>query len=135
EIERVGGTEMRQVDVRVVAATNLDLRKEVREGRFREDLFYRLNVFPVRVPPLRERREDIPIFMSHFLRKFSERDGKAIFGFTGRAVNAMLSYNWPGNVRELENLIERGVILAPDEGSIDIVHLFIGGEEVDEQLL
>ncbi len=135
EIERVGDIKVRKVDVRVVAATNLDLREEVRQGRFREDLFYRLNVFPVRVPPLRERREDIPIFMNHFLRKFCERDGKAIGGFTARAVDAMLSYDWPGNVRELENLIERGVILAPEQGTIDIGHLFLGGEEITDRLL
>ncbi len=130
EIERVGDTRARKVDVRVVAATNLDLRAEVEAGRFREDLFYRLNVFPIRVPPLRDRREDIPIFMNHFLRKFNERNGRSVKGFTSRAIDAMLNYDWPGNVRELENLMERGVILAPADGVIDTLHLFVGGERV-----
>jgi DNA-binding NtrC family response regulator/predicted hydrocarbon binding protein len=135
EIERVGDTKTRKVNVRVVAASNLDLREEVRAGNFREDLFYRLNVFPIRVPPLRERREDIPIFMNHFLRKYNSLIGRAVVGFTPRAVDAMLSYEWPGNVRELENMMERGVILAPTDGVIDTVHLFIGGEQVKSSLL
>ncbi len=130
EIERVGDTRTRKVDVRVVAATNSDLRAEVAAGRFREDLFYRLNVFPIRVPPLRDRREDIPIFMNHFLRKFNERNGRSVKGFTSRAIDAMLNYDWPGNVRELENLMERGVILAPADGVIDTLHLFVGGERI-----
>ena len=129
EIERVGGTQARKVDVRVVAATNLDLRGEVKAGRFREDLYFRLNVLPIRVPPLRERREDIPVFMNHFLHKFNQRDGREVAGFTARAVDAMLAYAWPGNIRELENLVERGVVLAPDGGAIDTAHLFVGGEE------
>ena len=131
EIERIGDTRTRKVDVRVVAATNLDLREEVRAGRFREDLFYRLNVFPIRVPPLR----DIPIFMNHFLRKFCARHGRSIGGFTPRAIEALLGYDWPGNVRELENLIERGVILAPADGVIDTAHLFVGGEQFTDSLL
>ena len=131
EIERVGDTQSRKIDVRVVAATNLDLREEVRQGRFREDLFYRLNVFPIRVPPLRERREDIPIFLHHFLRKFNARDHRRITGFTSRAIDTVLTYDWPGNIRELENLVERGVILAPDGGSIDTVHMFGGGERLE----
>ena len=135
EIERIGDTRTRKVDVRVVAATNLDLREEVRAGRFREDLFYRLNVFPIRVPPLRERPEDIPIFMNHFLRKFCARHGRNIGGFTARAIEALLGYDWPGNVRELENLIERGVILAPADGVIDTAHLFVGGEQFTDSLL
>jgi DNA-binding NtrC family response regulator/predicted hydrocarbon binding protein len=135
EIERVGDTKTRKVDVRVVAATNLDLRREVAEGRFREDLYYRLNVFPVRVPPLRERREDIPIFLNHCLRKFNARDRRRVTGFTARAVDAMLTYHWPGNIRELENMVERGVILAPDGGSIDTVHMFVGDEQVNAAVL
>ena len=131
EIERVGGTQTRRVDVRLVAATNLDLREEVKAGRFREDLFFRLNVFPVRVPPLRERRQDIPVFMNHFLQKYSRRHGRTVTGFTGRAIEALLNYAWPGNVRELENMIERGVILAPAGGAIDSSHLFTGGEKLD----
>lgn len=135
EVERVGGTKACKVDVRVVAATNLDLREAVKAGRFREDLFFRLNVLPIRVPPLRERREDIPVFMNHFLRKFNQRDQRHVTGFTGRAIDAMLSYRWPGNIRELENLVERGVVLASEDGAIDTVHLFVGGEEFQESWL
>jgi len=130
EIERVGDERTQRVDVRVIAATNLDLRREVAEGRFREDLFFRLNVFPIRIPALRERRQDIPVFMQHFMRKACERHGRQVTGFTGRAIDALLSYRWPGNVRELENMIERGVILAPKGGVVDVHHLFIGGEDL-----
>ncbi len=128
EIERVGDTRIRRVDVRLVAATNLDLRAEVKAGRFREDLYFRLNVVPVKVPPLRERRDDIPILMNHFLGKYRHRHKRHVTGFTARAIDALLNYELPGNIRELENMIERGVILAPDEGAIDVSHLFIGGE-------
>jgi transcriptional regulator with GAF, ATPase, and Fis domain len=131
EIERVGDTQTRRVNVRVVAATNLDLKDEVKAGRFREDLYFRLNVFPIRVPALRERREDIPLLMNHFLRKFCARHGRDIKGFTGRAINAMLSYDWPGNIREMENIIERGVILATVGGAIDVGHMFTGDERVE----
>ena len=135
EIERVGSGVTHKVDVRVVAATNLDLRAAIKAGRFREDLFYRLNVFPVRVPPLRERREDIPVFMHHFLGKYNARNKRAARGFSARATEAFLSYDWPGNVRELENLVERGVILAPADGVIDTAHLFLEGEEITNRLL
>jgi DNA-binding NtrC family response regulator len=128
EIERVGDTRVRRVDVRVVAATNLDLKAEVGAGRFREDLFYRLNVFPVKVPPLRERREDIPVLMNHFLRKFCTRHRREVTGFTSRAIDALLSYQLPGNIRELENMIERGVILTRGGGAIDVGQLFVSGE-------
>jgi DNA-binding NtrC family response regulator/predicted hydrocarbon binding protein len=133
ELERLGDSQTRKVDVRVIAATNVDLREEVRQGRFREDLFFRLNVFPIRIAPLRERHEDIPPLMTHFLAKFNARHGRRISGFTARALDAMLSYAWPGNVRELENVIERGVILAPDDGSIDTAHLFTSGERFDQK--
>lgn len=128
EIERVGDTRVRRVDVRVVAATNLDLRQQVQEAKFREDLYYRLNVFPIRIPPLRERREDIPIFMNYFLHRFNERDRRDVRGFTAGAINALLAYDFPGNIRELENMIERGTILASAGGAIDVAHLFTGGE-------
>jgi two-component system, NtrC family, response regulator HydG len=134
EIERVGDTQTRAVDVRVVAATNLDLKDEVKAGRFREDLYFRLNVFPIRVPSLRERREDIPILMNHFLRKFCQRHGRDITGFTGHAIDAMLSYEWPGNIREMENIIERGVILGTDGRAIDVSHLFTSGENVEARM-
>lgn len=130
EIERLGDQQTRSVDVRVIAATNVDLRTDVKAGRFREDLFYRLNVFPIRIPPLRERREDTPILMNYFLERFSRRHGRNLPGFTARAIDAMLGYNWPGNVRELENVIERGIILGTEGQPIDVSHIFTNGENV-----
>lgn len=135
EIERVGGTRTLRVDVRVVAATNVDLQAEVHAGRFREDLFYRLNVFPIHLPPLRERRDDIPLLMNHFLRRESLRHGRPLTGFTPRAVRAMLHYAFPGNIRELQNLIERGVISAEDGAPIDVAHLFRREQLSEETLL
>lgn len=129
EIERLGDTHTRRVDVRVIAATNVDLRKEVATGRFREDLFFRLNVFPIRVVALRERREDIPLLMTHFLAKFNRLHGRQLSGFTQRAVDAVMSYDWPGNIRELENVVERGVILAAECTVIDAPQLFTSGEQ------
>jgi two-component system response regulator HydG len=111
EFTRVGGEELIRVDVRVIAATNRDLLKAVTESRFREDLYYRLNVVNLRVPPLRERREDIPLLAQHFLKIFTERNRKALQGFTPRAMDRLLRYPWPGNVRELMNTVERGVVL------------------------
>ncbi len=134
EVERVGDSSTRDIDVRVIAATNVDLRAEAKAGRFREDLFFRLNVFPVRIQPLRERREDIPLLMTHFLARFNARHGRRLTGFTQRAVDAMLAYEWPGNIRELENVIERGVILAADNSAIDAPHLFTCGEKIGEQM-
>ena len=131
EIERVGDTRVRKVDVRVIAATNVNLRDAVRDGSFREDLFYRLNVFPIRVPPLRDRRDDIPLLMNWFMQRAAKKHGKTITGFRERAVDALINYRWPGNVREMENLIERAVILADDGGALDISHLFTTGEELD----
>jgi transcriptional regulator with GAF, ATPase, and Fis domain len=124
EIERVGGTRPVRLDLRVVAACNVDLRDEVRQGRFREDLFYRLNVYPIHLPPLRARREDIPLLMTHFLRVYTQRHGRTIHGYTQRALRTMLTYPFPGNVRELQNMVERAVISASDEPLIDTVHLF-----------
>ena len=135
EIERVGGTRTITVDVRVVAATNVDLQAEVRCGRFREDLFFRLNVYPMHLPPLRERRDDIPLLMNHFLRRESARHGRSPTGFTPRAVRALLHYAFPGNIRELQNLIERGVISADDGAPIDVRHLFRREQLSDEALL
>jgi len=111
EFTRVGGEDLIRVDVRVLAATNRDLLKFVAEGRFREDLFYRLNVVNLRVPALRERREDIPLLAQHFLKLFAEKNRKPLQGFTPRAMDRLLRYPWPGNVRELMNTIERGVVL------------------------
>jgi formate hydrogenlyase transcriptional activator len=114
-IERVGGNEPIPVDVRVIAATHQDLSTLVKEGRFRADLFYRLNVFPIHVPPLRERREDIPDLVRHFLLHFSRRMGKPITRVSDGTLRLLLNYPWPGNVRELENLIERAMIVSTGE--------------------
>src|ERR1700722_12076704 len=112
EFERLGGTHTLQVDVRLVAATNRDLAEEVRAGRFRSDLYYRLNVFPVRVPALRERREDIPPLVAHFADKYGERFGRPISSIDRKTLDLLQAHNWPGNVRELENMTERAVILS-----------------------
>ncbi len=111
EVERLGGTQTVKVDVRVVAATNKDLSREVADGRFREDLYYRLNVVEVRIPSLQSRREDIPLLADHFLRRYAAKNGKPVRGFTAEAMKVMESYAWPGNVRELEHAIERAVVL------------------------
>src|SRR5438552_5243427 len=108
---RVGGLEELQADIRVIAATNQDLTRLVADGRFREDLFYRINVIPIALPPLRERREDIPLLADHFLAKYSEQMGKHVTGISHDALQFMLRYDWPGNIRELENTIERAVAL------------------------
>lgn len=123
-VERVGGTKTIKVDVRVVAATNVNLREEVEQGHFREDLYFRLNVYPIHLPPLRERRDDIPLLLSYFLYQYSNRHGRKVRGFTHRAVKVMLSYHYPGNIRELQNLVERGVIAVEDDGLIDLIHIF-----------
>lgn len=128
EIERVGGSQTIKVDVRVIGATNVSLRKEVEQGRFREDLFFRLNVFPIELPPLRQRRDDIPLLLAHYLRLFRARHRRVIPGFTRRAAEALLSYEYPGNIRELQNLIERGVICAADGKPLDTTHIFRHGE-------
>jgi len=128
EVERVGGSRAVKVDVRVVAATNEDLREAVRAGRFREDLFFRLNVFPIHLPPLRDRRDDIPLLMNHFLQHYRHKHQGQAKGFTQAAVRALLGYDFPGNIRELQNLVERAVILAEDTDLIDTHHLFMGGE-------
>jgi DNA-binding NtrC family response regulator len=109
--ERVGGNETLKVDVRVIAATNRDLGAEIKKGTFREDLFYRLNVVTVELPPLRERRGDIPVLASFFLRRYSAENGKSIETLSNDALEALLQYHWPGNVRELENVVERAVVL------------------------
>ncbi len=106
EFERVGETRTRKVDVRVIAATNRDLRQAMRHGSFREDLYYRLRVFPIHIPPLRERLDDVPLLVHSFVRRFSQKTGKQISGFDAEAMRALLDYGWPGNVRELENAIE-----------------------------
>ncbi len=112
EVERLGATKARKVDVRVIAATNQNLEELVREGRFREDLYYRINVIHIHIPPLRERKEDIIPLAEHFLKKISTQLHKQVSGFSREAVELLLSYDWPGNVRELENAVERAVVLA-----------------------
>jgi two-component system response regulator PilR (NtrC family) len=111
EFMRLGGVDIIKVDVRIVAATNVDLRRAVDEGRFREDLYYRLNVIAIQLPPLRARKEDIPALVSHFVDKYARENEKPVSGVTPEALQALLDYDWPGNVRELENVIERGVVL------------------------
>ncbi len=111
EIRRLGDTRPLRVDVRIIAATARDLAAEVREGRFREDLYYRLRVIPIHIPPLRERKEDIPLLAEHFLKIYTAKTGKLLKGFTPEAMRVLTTYNWPGNVRELENAVERAVIL------------------------
>ncbi|MDT8420004.1 MAG: sigma-54 dependent transcriptional regulator [Desulfuromonadales bacterium] len=122
KFERVGGNRTIEVDVRVIAATNKDLEEEIKQGRFREDLYFRLNVLPFQVPPLRERREDIPMLVNHFLAYFCSKESREIKSISERAMQSLVNYNWPGNVRELKNLIERLVIMTPDQ-VIDLIHL------------
>ncbi len=108
---RLGGLEELQADIRVIAATNRDLDKAVAEGRFREDLYYRINVIPITLPPLRERREDIPFLAEHFLAKYAEQMGKPVMTIARSAMDLLLLHDWPGNIRELENVLERAVAL------------------------
>ncbi len=115
EVTRVGGDSIVKVDVRVIAATNQDLKERIKNGEFREDLYYRLNVVGIRLPPLRQRKEDIPLLAQHFLDKFSQKNRKQVKGFTPRAMNHMIRHEWPGNVRELMNAVERGVVLTRSE--------------------
>jgi DNA-binding NtrC family response regulator len=119
EFMRLGGTANIKVDVRIVAASNVDLLGLVRDGRFREDLYHRLNVIALKLPPLRERREDIPLLVDHFLREFSKENNRALGRFTPQAMKLLMDYPWPGNVRELENVVERAVVLSTRE-EIDI---------------
>jgi DNA-binding NtrC family response regulator len=123
EVERVGGTKSRHLDVRIIAATNIDLEVAVAKGSFRQDLMFRLNIFPIAIPPLRERREDIPILADYFLRRYCDIHKRHRTGFTERALDALLSYDWPGNVREVENIVERAIILSAEGGAMDIGHL------------
>jgi two-component system NtrC family response regulator len=115
ELERVGSSRPIAVNVRLLAATHRNLEALVREGRFRDDLYYRINVVTITLPPLRERREDLPLFIDHFLRTFAAKNGKTIRGLSREARETLLRYDYPGNVRELENLIERAVVLTRDE--------------------
>jgi DNA-binding NtrC family response regulator len=124
EIERLGDHKTRKVNVRIIAATNDELHRRVKEGRFRADLYYRLNAYQINIPPLRERRQDISLLAKRFLEKYSAVHAKKLRGFTDKAKRALLTYPWPGNTRELQNMIERGVILAPSGTRIEVNHLF-----------
>jgi two-component system response regulator AtoC len=121
EIRRVGASTPRKIDVRVISATSKVLSREVADGRFRGDLFYRLNVFSIDLPPLRERMEDIPLLVEHFLTKYTAKLGIRAPRLTPEALKCLMGYSWPGNIRELENCIERGLVLA--EGAIDVESL------------
>jgi DNA-binding NtrC family response regulator len=136
EIERVGGTRTIKIDVRVLAATNRDLKKAIEEGTFREDLYYRLNVVPITLPPLRQRREDIPLLVEHFIGKYNREFARKVKGFSAGATAALYQYDWPGNVRELENVIERAVALAQSE-TISLRELpleisILGGDVIED---
>ena len=131
EFTPVGGTKTKKVDIRLVAATNKELEKMIKEEAFREDLYYRLNIVPIYLPPLKERQEDIPLLAVHFLKKYAEEMGKTIKGFTPEAMEKMVRYPWPGNVRELENMIERTVVMIEDE-MVRVAHLILPGQQEKE---
>ena len=124
EFERVGDNKVRKIDVRVVAATNEDLSVAVEQGRFRADLYYRLSAYPINIPPLRERKEDIPLFVAHFLEKYRALYNKNVLGISDRGMEMLSNYEWPGNIRELENVVERSVILADINGVISMESMF-----------
>jgi formate hydrogenlyase transcriptional activator len=135
EFERVGSSETIKVDVRVIAATNRDLKEVVRSGSFRDDLFYRLNVFPLEVPPLRERKGDIPLLVNFFLSKFGKKLGKEVRGVSQKAMESLANYNWPGNIRELQNVIERSVVVASGP-LVNVDHSMIqANDSVQESIL
>ncbi|MCA9730967.1 sigma-54-dependent Fis family transcriptional regulator [candidate division KSB1 bacterium] len=120
--QRVGGTELIKVDVRIISATNKNLEEEMKQGRFREDLYYRISVYPILIPPLRERKEDIPVLVAFFIRKFHEMTGHDVIGFSSKAMDYLINYKWPGNIRELQNVVERSILTA-GTGLIQPEHL------------
>lgn len=128
EFERVGDTITQKVDVRLIAASNVDLETAMAEGTFRADLYFRISTLPIRVPPLRQRREDIPGLLEHFRAKYAQRYSRIVAGFTARSINALLMHDYPGNVRELERMVERAVLLVDEGGAIDLRHLFLGSD-------
>ncbi|PSL31499.1 sigma-54 interaction domain-containing protein [Dyadobacter jiangsuensis] len=130
EIERIGGNEVIRTDVRIIAATSKDLAEEVRQGRFRSDLFFRLNVFPISIPPLRERKQDIRLLAAHFLKKHAVRNGRKVLRIAGKVIKILTAHSWHGNVRELENLIERSVLMTPGP-VIDQVFLSLEDQILD----
>jgi DNA-binding NtrC family response regulator len=134
EFKPVGGTNAKKVDIRLIAATNKDLEKMIKDGTFMEDLYYRLNIVPIYLPPLKDRQEDIPLLAVHFLKKYAEEMGKAIKGFTPEAMEKLMRYAWPGNVRELENVIERTVVMMENEEMVRVGHLILPGEQEKDVL-
>src|SRR5712671_894718 len=131
EFMRLGGTEQLKVDVRIVAASNVSLLTLVREGRFREDLYHRLNVIHIQIPPLRDRREDVPLLLAHFLARYCQENSKPLRQFTQAAMKLMMDYDWPGNVRELENVVERAVVLSTQERvDVDLLPESIRSKEI-----
>ncbi len=134
ELRPVGASEWKHVDVRVISATNIDLEDALREGRFRDDLYFRLSVFPILIPPLRERRDDIPLLAHHFLKRYAEKKGISVRGFTPEAMDALMDYAFPGNIRELENEIQRAVVLAGDGDILGLGHLSPKLRRLDDRL-
>jgi transcriptional regulator with PAS, ATPase and Fis domain len=132
EFERVGATESIKTDVRLICATHRDLAEMVDRGEFREDLYYRLNVVMLTLPPLRQRRDDIPLFVDHFITRFNEEHGKDVQGLTRGAMDRLLSYSWPGNVRELRNMLEGLVVLSSGRDPIDVTQLPPNVRHADE---
>lgn len=130
EIDRLGGTSSIKVDVRIIATTNRNLKEYVEQGNFRQDLYFRLNVIPINLPPLRERGDDVILLAEYFLNKFSAKYGINSIGFSGEAISWMKEYSWPGNIRELENLVERAVLIAQG-GKIEVKHFLLEGMEFD----
>lgn len=136
EIERLGGNKLIPVDVRIIAASNCDLRKEIEKGNFRQDLFYRLNVVPINIPPLRDRKEDIPLLMNYFTNVYNLEFAKKVIGLTPEATQFLMEYDWPGNVRELQNLIERLIVLSKGEYiNMEKLPKEILGEEISEHAI
>src|SRR5208283_3057067 len=132
EFERLGSPKSIKVNVRIIASTNRNLEEEIRKGRFREDLFYRLNVFPITIPPLRQRKEDIPLLVDYFVAKFNKKTGKKIETVSKETLNVLQEYDWPGNVRELESIIERAVITSRGTG-LQILDRFENALQAGEQ--
>jgi len=137
EIERIGSNRPIKIDIRVISATNTNLENAVLQGAFRQDLYFRLNVVPVSIPPLRERKDDIPLLATHFVNKFNLAFNKKVLGFSEKALEALRRYRWPGNIRELENLVERIVVLSPNDDIIDLKNipldiLIHSGQDIEE---
>jgi two-component system response regulator HydG len=128
EFERVGGETTIRVDTRVISATNKDLDEEVAEGRFRQDLYYRLHIIPIALPPLRERRDDIPLLVTHFIDKLGPRTNRSVRGIADDALGRLMAYHWPGNVRELENIVEQALVFAEgDRITVGALPAFLQG--------